>query len=547
MSTQAGAPPDSECVRMTDAVDRDERLAAGRRWPLVVALLIVGGIYLASVPGIWCLHPDSPYYLGVGRSLARGQGYTFNYARFAKYPPVFPLMLAAVFATVGGSIGAMQATVAATGVGAVAAAYWLLRPRVGGRAALAVALLAAACTWFSVHACAFILSGMPYTCFSLVALSAAERRIRSGRRSVLGWVLVAALVMLALYTHLAGVSLVAGVAAGVLFAREQKRPAAQRLAAGALVGAACAVVAALWIVRSGSARGKASYRGLMQGAPAATASRPLPKLRMRATEWAATPLSMSHTDLSWPVAAGLLGLLVVPGLVRGFRRHRSCAEFYLCAYLLLGYVYGGPGGHERYVVPVVPLLLYYGCLSLRVLRGGVARATGARRGGPEESAWLLMGAAFLAVLGPAVYRRLKGRAGAWPLQSTERARVKLAALGELDEWFAQWVPRDAVVFVADGGAAAAILHYRTGRRTVRCRPGHTGVRLLVSAWQAEGDFAVRTRGGLSPPDAEEVLDGHRDCFTLLASSKRLWLYRIHKLRLRQVAAAALRKPSPRAP
>ncbi|NQT85511.1 hypothetical protein HQ560_02025, partial [bacterium] len=53
-----------------------------RRATVAVVFLLILVAYLLSIPGVWSVHSDSAIYLGLGRSLARGDGYTFNCAPF---------------------------------------------------------------------------------------------------------------------------------------------------------------------------------------------------------------------------------------------------------------------------------------------------------------------------------------------------------------------------------------------------------------------------------------------------------------------------------
>ena len=155
--------------------------AAGRRGTVVVALVfaLLAALFIAQVPGVLLVNPDSAVYMGLGRSLARGEGYRFNFQPYAKYPPGYPLLLAAVYATAGESVWAMQALTALCGVGALAAAYALVKPRAGRWPALGVAVLTAACSWFQAHACVTIRADVPYAMLALATLWAAERQIRS--------------------------------------------------------------------------------------------------------------------------------------------------------------------------------------------------------------------------------------------------------------------------------------------------------------------------------------------------------------------------------
>ncbi len=184
-------------------------MAVRRETVVAVAVLVLAaGVYIASVPGILFVKPDSAVYMSTARSLARGEGYAYNHARLGKYPPVFPLMLCLVYRSCGQDIRAMQFIVASCGAGALLFAWLLVRARSGARTALAVLALTATCTWFQSHSSAYILAGAPYALFSLAALWLAERAVRAEERLVLHWLLAAGVGAAAILTHVTGVALI---------------------------------------------------------------------------------------------------------------------------------------------------------------------------------------------------------------------------------------------------------------------------------------------------------------------------------------------------
>jgi len=351
---------------------------------VVASLLVpVTVAYLALVPRVWQLTPDSALYMGLARSLAEGEGYTFNFAPHAMVPPGFPLMLAGVRLTVGQNIWAMQALVAVCGVGALLAVYGLVKARAGFWPALAIVLLTATNRWF-VENSSRPLSDMPYTFLSLALLWCAERELRSARFSVTGWSVAAALGIAAIYTSFRGVVLVPAVLFGVIFARWHSQRRRHRWVVAGLLGLVWTGAVLLWVARGWALPSQASYAGYhLAHARTARYIRDAVCLRMR--EWAAAPFGIDGWHL-WPgLAAGLLALGIVPGLVKGVRAFRGCAEAYLCAYFVLfAFIIGpDPSGKPhpdmRYSVPVVPLLFYYGYLTLSTLAEWAGRTRRAPR------------------------------------------------------------------------------------------------------------------------------------------------------------------------
>lgn len=518
---------------------------ARRRGHALLALAVVGLVawgYLGSVRGVWAVHSDSACYLGLARSLAHGEGYRFNHALFGKYPPVFPLLLSAVYGTVGEHWGWLQAVVALSGAAAVAAAYVLVRAREGHWPALAVAALTGTCTWFWTYAAICILPQMTYAFFSLVALWWAERAVGRDRFVPWRWVLATGLVLVAIFTHLSGAALVPAVCAAVLFARGMKWPLRQRLAAAAMVGLVCTGATLCWVKRGWRAGIGSGYTNLMTHEPMDMLQNPFPKLKLRASEWAATPLGLRSETFPWPVGAALLATLLLPGLVRGFRRRRSCAEWYVCSYFAVMFIHGGMGGKERYVVPIVPVLFYYGYLSLEALGAWagarLSRPPGARAAG-RRLPRLALAAVALALAGRGLYERHRERGGArafsrgWQQANARAIRDWTEAAG----WVEQYGPPGGTIYPGPGGVWATI-HFFTGQRVGKLHYRWRGMRILRSMVDWDAGLVLAQRHAATNEGVLAAMKAHPDCFTHLHDNSTLMLYRIDKKRLRAIVAAA---------
>jgi hypothetical protein len=512
------------------------------RATVVVIFVLIAVLFVAQVPGVFLVNPDSTVYLGVARSLARGEGYTFNFKPYAKYPPVYPLMLAGVFATAGEDFRAMQTVTALTGVLALVAAYALVKARSGRWPALAVVLLTAMCSWFQSHASVYIRADVPYTMFSLAALWYAERWLRARNVSWARWAIVAMLTVLALYTHMVGVALVAGIAAGAVFAREWKHGLRRRLVAAAIIGAVGLAATGYWLYRGRDISNPMANYGKHAGA--------LPKGQMgsegtvtgraalRLTEWLMTPLNMDDEKATAPLAVTAFAVLIVPGLFVGFGRYRSCMEFYLCAYFAISVLGGGPTGGPRYTLPMVPLLFYYGGVSLDVL-GSVIGSFFGRRG----RTWVprvLVGVCAGMILAYATYVRVKADRGAskFEHERRERDRVRTAVWKRAAERVRQAVAEtdDALVFPGSGNTWAK-LHYFADVPMAEVRFQHVRERAMRAMLEQGADFVFddvtndHCRRRLDP-----LLREHGECFEKLAEftegENHLVLYRLDRAKLR---------------
>ena len=77
-------------------MDEGTRVGGPSRRQVGVALGVLAAIavlYVASLPDALIVNPDSMQFLGLGRSLAHGDGYTLNGQAYGKFPPVLPLLL----------------------------------------------------------------------------------------------------------------------------------------------------------------------------------------------------------------------------------------------------------------------------------------------------------------------------------------------------------------------------------------------------------------------------------------------------------------------
>jgi hypothetical protein len=494
-------------------------------------LLVAAVVYVASVPGTLFIKPDTCVYMSVARSLARGEGYTYNDGPFGKYPPVFPLALSAVYVTAGQDIRAMQTLVALCGVGALLFVWLLVRARSGGRIALAVVVLTATCTWFQSHSSAYILSGIPYAMFSLGALWLAERAVRAEAFSIWRWLLAATAGLVAIYTHLVGIALIPAVVCAALFARGQSHGARRRVLAACVAGGICIAGALLWVLPNRAVEGTAGYTRHLENVVPQTFGDLLELARLRLIECVSTPLSRSHNQVRWPVALAAVALFLVPGLVKGFRERCSAAEVYACAYLALLLVAGGQGGYERYMVPLVPLLFYYGCLSSSVVGAGVSRWT--RHESAERGTRIALFVLALAVVSHGVVNRVRCKRGASAFRADERAEAarEREAWEQLARWVSDDVPVGEPLYVGAGGTLP-IAQFFTGRRTIAClgvEPNAPDVLRHLAGSGAR--FVVLDDREWSVGRLVPALEAFPECFALLHENEHCSLYGVHKGRL----------------
>ncbi|HSJ13613.1 MAG TPA: glycosyltransferase family 39 protein [Longimicrobiales bacterium] len=355
--------------------------ASARRHPLIALLLLLG---LYTLLSLLTFQPqphdggDNAGYVTLARSLLERHAYLDLYdpaePPHTKYPPVFPLLIAAVMAVGVKSWVGFKLIGVVLGAGAVAASFLWLRRR--GHAALGVAVAALLAISPGVLSEArWELSDVPFWCFTALAVWAFER-LRPDDRARFALALIATL--LAYFTRSAGLPLVLAAGGWLLWRRHWRQLLAFALVIGPLA------LAWWWRART---TGGADYVSefwlfdpyqpqLGRAGPLDMVQRILENLQSYGALH--LPVLLFGRATLFPiVAALLLAGLAVYGWATRLRRARV-AELFLPLYLGLILVWPAIWSAERFLLPVLGLLLAYGgdgfVRTVRALRLSVAPA-----------------------------------------------------------------------------------------------------------------------------------------------------------------------------
>lgn len=325
---------------------------------------------------------DNAEFLLLGQSLASGRGYAWindpAAGPHAKYPPGYPLLIAGALLLTG-TLQALPAAVPyikLLSVGLFAASlpllYRLIERRAGQGVATTVTLLTAVNPFMLKYATE-VLSEVPYLFASLAALAALEQY---ARRPAARWraaqaLLVGAALALPYYVRTTGALL---VPAALLWLGLQRR-----YGEAAMAGAGAALVILPWELRNRLLVGWTVYGGQFFGKDAANLNyepAALSDYAQRIGENVVTYFTDAFdTRFAWalPFVSIPLFALAVLGFWRALRQP-TVLEPYVALYGAVCLLWPFAGG--RFIVPVVPFLLYYVILALLWLAPRVASTLG---------------------------------------------------------------------------------------------------------------------------------------------------------------------------
>ena len=201
-------------------------------------------VLLSLVCDSWYAVPDSALYMGLGRSLAEGEGYVFNYEPHVMVPPLYPVFLAGVTRLAPPSYLALNIAQVVLALACTPVAFGLLRRVYGADLALLGAGLFAL-SFALWSAAAKPISDVLFTLLALAAMWAAVCAADGGRRRWQGVVAAGTAIAAAALTRVNGL-VVAPAAAAAIWLRWRDRSRRERLAAGAVVMVLSAAPLAVW-------------------------------------------------------------------------------------------------------------------------------------------------------------------------------------------------------------------------------------------------------------------------------------------------------------
>jgi hypothetical protein len=350
---------------------------------ILVALsagLVVGAFNPAPHSG-----GDNAGYVALAHALAGGEGYVDAFdplrAPHTKYPPLFPLLLAGLIGLGATTWTALKSISAVATVAGVAATFLWTERRLGPWAAFATGVVfsASAGTVYHSH---WVLSDAVFVLLAMVSLWALERaEARSWDRRWIALGVVSALC--SYFTRSAGLPLLVAILTWLALRRRFKTVGAVALAFGA--------PALLWWLR-GRGAGVGDYAiefwlvdpyqpGLGTIGVGGLLGRGLENAVAYATRH--LPAAVLGASGGWATGFGLTLLsLAVVGWGARVRRAPHAADLFVPLYAGLVLVWPAVWGGDRFVLPLLPMVLAYAAWTLeratrRLGGGGSMVAAGA--------------------------------------------------------------------------------------------------------------------------------------------------------------------------
>ena len=311
-------------------------------------------LYLGGSTGQWLPSPDSAMYLGLGRSLAEGKGYTFNGESCNSVTPGLPMVLGALRHVFGDGYWAPNLFMGACAAATVAMGYWLIARMSDRRTALAAAICCA-CSDTFFWGSRRILTDTPYGMLFWATLCTAYLAVNRNM-----WWLAAMVVVtfVGLTVRIPGLILLCPVAVGMLLDRpgRNRRRRGWPVAAALLV-TTVATVAFYYVLATTTSARVPLYAASAQR----SAGYPLMRFWIRLVHGLGyTPAMLAETFMGQDLTVLGLPLLaiIVAGAVIIWRRGQRMPIVGLLTYMIILPLTGSSMVRPRYMIPVQPLLAY---------------------------------------------------------------------------------------------------------------------------------------------------------------------------------------------
>ncbi|MCX5683842.1 MAG: glycosyltransferase family 39 protein [Planctomycetota bacterium] len=368
------------------------------------AILALCALYALGLNNQWAISPDGALYLTLGRSLAEGRGMEFNGVHWWSLPPILPLLIAACRTVAGDGYWLINLVLSACAVGAAVAAARIVRRL--GAADLALPVLLAT----GLSAYLFITATRIQTdvLFTLLAALGLYGFVRGAAGSPWWVIFGGAAMLLATLTRLQGGLFLAGGLAGLALSLRRTR-GVRRIAALAAVVAVAAAVLWYWTayVRTQADVGAGDYTVVLSEHAETFFS--LHRLENIGAGLALLPSSVFAAIFGQPLSSWLmLGplLIVLLGLATLARRGQWIIVLPVVLNIGLLILLGGSAVARRYILPVMPYLVYALLVGTQVAVAWIRRRQPAGGAAAGRVAAIVVAAACVGISLPKIAREI---------------------------------------------------------------------------------------------------------------------------------------------
>ncbi len=355
--------------------------------PPFILMALISSVYLLLVNGHWKPTWDSAIYITVSRALATGHGYTYMGYAHTKYPFMFPLLLAPITGIFGYNFLLMRLLIVLMGLGAIWLTFLLIRGIAGTWIALAVMVLTAA-SYPLMFEATRILSDLPYMFFSMLALISIRRYGREETVFNKSGVIASILILTSYFTRGIGVSLAAAAFLYLLLEGGSGKGFRLKSRKAAFIGVTFLIPALLWTIRNQTIspekrlpsilRESLGYgRELILVNPSDPYSRTIGlgdfivRLRRNIVYYEGLISNIvSGRAGGGALLAHIISAVMLIGLIYCLMRRRTIVEYYFPLYMLVYLAWPSWQG-ERFLVPVIPFILYYLLRTAELILGSV--------------------------------------------------------------------------------------------------------------------------------------------------------------------------------
>lgn len=342
----------------------------------VFIALFLAVTYFAVLDNYPPITADQTTYILLGSALASGRGYREIWVpqegAHTTYPPVYPLLLSCILRLKGFDPYFMRLMNFCFLAFALFFVYQLLRRRVDGLLSSAIILMTGihTCVVWSVY---HIFSESAFLFFSFLALYCCEQYRRDDRLVSVWACGVAGSLCAAVMTRLAGIPLIAAVGLYLFFEGPGCRGRKMRLGQAFTVILPSVILLLLWgwrnYVQSGlsslyfTAMNHSPWDYDMQMGIFEKVARSVYAYLFYSLPHAATGADFRNRSF---ISVVITAVFLI-GFVRRCRGQRNSIEYYTGMYLIGMLIWPGVTGSRRYMVPIIPVVIFYfleGCIFL---------------------------------------------------------------------------------------------------------------------------------------------------------------------------------------